>query len=217
MFHPNGMAMKEKDKLQWIYSSRDNQELENRYDEWADTYDLDLEHDYGWRVPKLTAVFLDKYVPKNGRILDAGAGTGLVGECLQAKGYRNLVAIDLSQKMLEKARSKKVYRELYQMVLGDNLDFPTDHFDAVVSVGVLTYGHAPPSSFDELLRVTKSNGHIVFSIRIDVYESKGFKEKQDLLEQEGKWKLVEVSESMQAFSDKERDVYQRVWVYKVMQ
>ncbi len=154
-------------------------------------------------------------MPKQARILDAGAGTGLVGEILANIGYNNLVAMDLSQGMLEEARKKNVYREFHQMVMGEPLDFATDSFDAVISVGVLTVAHAPASSFDELVRTTKPGGYIAFSLRPDVYENSGFKEKQTALESEGKWKLVEVSEKFQPLPKGEPDVYHQVWVYQV--
>jgi len=58
-------------------------------------------------------------VPKNGRVLDAGAGTGLVGKFLSENGYSNLVAMDLSMGMLEQARKQNVYQEFHQMVVGE--------------------------------------------------------------------------------------------------
>ena len=117
--------------------------------------------------------------------------------------------------MLDEARKKNAYREFHQMVMGEPLDYPTDSFDAVISVGVLTVGHAPASSFDELIRITKPSGYIVFSLRPDVYRDSGFKEKQGALESEGKWKLVEVSEEFQPLPKGEPDVYHQVWVYQV--
>ena len=207
--------MEQKDKLQWIYSSRDNEELSERYDQWAKDYDNDLENDFAWRGPEIAAGFFAKYVPKEARILDAGAGTGLVGVALAQRGYRDIVAIDLSKGMLEEAGWKNVYRELRQMVMGETLDFPTGSFDAVISVGVLTLGHAPASSFDELIRVTRPGGHIVFSLRPDVYEEGGFKEKMAELENEGRWELVEVSEKKQVLPRGEPDVYHQVWIYRV--
>ena len=207
--------MARKDRVQWIYSSRDNKELAERYDWWAKNYDTDLDEGFGWLGPQRAVEFLARYVPKKARVLDAGAGTGLVGNLLVKQGYTDLVAMDLSLGMLEEARTKNVYREYHQMVMGEPLDYTTDSFDAVISVGVLTVGHAPASSLDELVRITKPGGHIVFSLRPDVYKDSGFKEKQDALEAEGKWQLVEVSEEFQPLPKGEPGVYHQVWVYQV--
>jgi len=59
-------------------------------------------------------------------------------------------------------------RLLARMVLGETLEFETDAFDAVTCVGVLTFGHAPASSLDEFVRVTKPGGHVTFTVRPDV-------------------------------------------------
>ncbi len=207
--------MAREDRVQWIYSSQDNKELAERYDQWAKDYDADLEEGFGWLGPQRTAESFARYVPKAARILDAGAGTGLVGEILAGMGYHSLVAMDLSQGMLDAAREKNVYQEFHQMVMGEPLDYATDAFDAVVSTGVLTVGHAPAGSLDELIRITRAGGYIVFTLRPDVYEESGFKEKQAALEAEGKWKLAEEGEKFQPLPKGEPDVYHQVWVYQV--
>ena len=117
-----------------------------------------------------------------------------MGECLAQLGYQDLYAIDLSLGMLEEARPKGLYKELRQMPLGEELGYGTDSFDAVISVGVFTTGHAPAHAFDELARITKPGGFIVFSLRVDLYEEGGFKEYQTGLEEAGKWKLAQLSE-----------------------
>ena len=208
--------MSSENKVQWVYSARDNPELAERYDEWARDYDSDLEQDFGWIGPQQAVLVFSRYVPKSARVLDAGAGTGLVGKFLYELGYRELVAMDLSQGMLDEARKKGIYLELRRMVMGETLDFPTDHFDGVVSVGVLTVGHAPASSLEELLRVTKPGGYIVYTLRPDLYEGGGFKEVQTGLESRGKWKLADVSEKFQPLPKGEPDVYHQVWTYQVL-
>ena len=207
--------MSNQNRVQWVYSSKDNRELEERYDQWARDYDSDLITEFEYHSPRRAAEVLAAHVPRNARILDAGAGTGLVGEILASMGYQRMVAMDLSQGMLEEARKKGVYESFHQMVMGETLDYETGSFDAVITVGVLTVGHAPASSLDELVRVTRPNGHIVFSLRPDVHENNGFRERQDELESQGKWQLVERTEEFRPMPKGEPEVTHRVWMYRV--
>lgn len=207
--------MTEQNRVQWVYSSRNEQELEERYDQWAEEYDSDLESDFGWLSPQRTADTLAKYVARDAAILDAGAGTGLVGQCLHNLGYHNLTAMDLSQGMLEVARQKNIYQGLDQMTMGETLGYATDRFDASVVVGVFTQGHAPASSLDELVRVTKPGGHIVFSLRTDTHRESGFKEQQEALAAAGRWQLIEVTDTFQPLPKGEPEVLHQIWVYQV--
>jgi len=204
-----------KNRVQWVYSSSDNKELEERYNKWAKDYDKDLEKDFEYKAPKIAAEYLAKYINTEHLILDAGAGTGLVGEILARMGFKHIMAMDMSQGMLDEARKKYVYKELHRMILGEHLNFSTGTFDAVICVGTLTLGHAPATSLDELVRVTKPGGYIVFTLRPDIYEEKGFKKLQNELESDGKWELIEVCEPFQTLPKGEPDVYHQVWVYKV--
>jgi hypothetical protein len=77
-------------------------------------------------------------------------------------------------------------------------------------------GHAPAGSLDELVRVTRPGGYIVFSLRPDLYESGGFREKQASLELTGRWRLVEASEPFQPMPKGEPEVFSQVWVYEVV-
>jgi len=209
------MEQEQQNRVQWVYGASDPDELARRYDEWAKDYDADLDQDFGYLGPSLAADYFAKYVPSNAHVLDAGAGTGLVGVELAGRGYADVSGLDLSQGMLAEARKKGVYGELRQMKLGETLDYRNGEFDAVISVGVLTLGHAPAASLDELVRVTKSGGHVVFSLRPDVYARSGFKEKQEELEKAGLWRLVEVSDEVRIMPRGEPDVAHQVWVYRV--
>jgi SAM-dependent methyltransferase len=122
----------------------------------------------------------------------------------------------MSQGMLGQAAAKDVYSELHRMVLGEPLDFPTDAFDATLSVGVLTVSHAPVESLDELARVTKPGGHIIYTLRPDLFEEGGFRDKHAELESAGTWKLAEVSPPLQILPKGEPDVYHQVWVHEVI-
>ncbi len=202
-------------RVQWVYSAPNTEELERRYDEWAKEYDGDLERDFGWQGPSFAVDYLVQHVPSSARILDAGAGTGLVGVELWRRGYMNLVGMDMSLGMIQQARQKGVYNQLDRMVLGERLAYADGEFDAVISVGVLTLGHAPAHALDELVRITKAGGYIVFSLRPDVYVQHGFKEKQVDLDANGAWKLVEVSPEVKILPKGEPEVRHQVWVYEV--
>ena len=204
---------KKTDKVHWVYSAKNPKELAQRYDEWAKEYEPDLLPE-NYAGPEPAVEVLVKYVSKDAKILDAGAGTGLVGQILHQRGYLQLEAMDLSAGMLEEARKKNVYKFLHQGVLGKPLDFPSDSFDAIISVGTFTFGHAPSSGFDELLRITKPGGYIVFTIRPDYYENSDLKDKQSALETAGTWKILERGEKFPTFKATS-DNYLQVWAYKV--
>ncbi len=207
--------MNSENKVQWVYGSENNQQLEERYDEWAKDYDEDLESDFGYVIPRVAAETFERFVPKDARALDAGAGTGLVGVELHRLGYTGLDAMDMSRGMLDEARRKGVYGDLHQMVMGERLDLDTDSYDAAICVGVLTLGHAPAHSLDELARIVRPGGYVVFTLRPDIYERDGFREKQRQLETEGAWELAEVTEEFQGMPKGEPEVYFQVWTYRV--
>lgn len=202
-------------RVQWVYGSANDKELAERYDQWAADYDQDLAQDFEWNAPQNAADVFVKHVDKSARILDAGAGTGLAAECLARAGFANMVAMDLSLGMLEQAKGKNLYSAFHQMALGGPLDFQTAEFDAVISVGVFTQGHAPASSFDELIRITKPGGMIVYSLRVDTYETAGFKEYQSNLENSGKWELAEVTDQFQPLPKGEPEVWYQIWAFRV--
>ena len=210
------MSKRRKIVAPWIQVPESNQELQERYDLWAQEYERDMREVYGYSLPQRGAELVVKHLPdRSSLILDAGVGTGLVGRFLSEYGYRNLVGIDLSPRMLEEARAKKVYRELHRMTLGESLEFPSHHFDAVVSIGVLTSGHAPPSSLDELMRVARPGGLVVFSMRQDTYEGWGFREKQQSLVYAGRWRLLEVTQEFQGLPEGEPETWHSGYVYQV--
>jgi SAM-dependent methyltransferase len=200
--------------LSSAFAVRGNEALEAQYDEWAETYDADNAA-MGFRLPVLATAFFARWVPTSGKVLDAGCGTGLAAENLHILGYRDLVGIDLSNAMLDKARETGVFSEVHRMVMGEPLDFSSDTFSGAIVTGVFTEGHAPHSSFDELIRVVKQDGHIVFNVRDDVYEHQGFRERMDELEADGFWKLAEKSDPFNPFTISEPHVVARIFVYQV--
>ena len=180
--------------LQAVYGAKTNQELAESYDKWAEMYDEDI-NSFGYVIPAVLAGLMGRHVhPLDGPILDAGAGTGLTGWIVSLLGYQGLVAMDLSSGMLELARKRGMFKAFHQMALGEPLDFEDNYFGAVVATGVFTVGHAPSSSFDELARIVKPGGHILYSLNMESYHQGGFKEKQEAMVKDNIWKLAEITE-----------------------
>jgi SAM-dependent methyltransferase len=202
-----------KERLKWIYKAEGVEDLQSRYDLWAEEYEKDVSS-YGYKIPAVVAGFLGRYLrPIDGTILDAGAGTGIMGEMLSLLSYQEMVAIDISPGMLELAKQKGIYREIHQMTLGKHLDFPDDFFAGVIATGVLSIGHAPPESFSELIRCTRPGGIIIFSVRAD---AAGFKDAQDELEKAKKWQLIEETPPFNSLPLGEPDIQHKVYVYRVI-
>ena len=202
--------------LQKVYAAKNEKELAASYDAWAKDYDRDV-LSFGYKIPAIMTGLIGRYVsPESGIILDAGTGTGILGESLALMGYHDIVGIDLSQGMLEMARQKEVYQRLLKMTLGEPLDFSENTFASTVAMGVFTQGHAPPHSFDELIRITKPEGYIIFSVRSDVYLNHGFKKKQDALENEGKWQLIEKTEKFKGLPLGDSELHNRIFVYQIL-
>ena len=209
-----GDSTEREQRLNRVYAAQGKDDIERIYDEWADDYEEDV-FTLGYTVPGVAAGFIGRHVPPGGTALDAAVGTGALGDILRVLDYADLTGIDLSEGMMRRAREKQAYRELRRMTLGEPLGFPDDHFDACFSVGVFTEGHAPPESLDELVRVVRPGGWMVFSVRADVYENGGFQEKQRALEDERKWRLVRMSDAFTMFPAIETSHDGRIFVYQV--
>lgn len=74
--------------VQWVHVAGNNTGLADRYDPWAASCDGDLDSGFGWTSPRKAVDALARWAPRDGRVLDAGPGTGLVGELRHGLGYQ---------------------------------------------------------------------------------------------------------------------------------
>tara|TARA_B100001964_G_C14041183_1_gene512732 strand:- start:53 stop:685 length:633 start_codon:yes stop_codon:yes gene_type:complete len=170
--------MSEKKGLKDAYSIKTPEDSINLYRSWASTYDSDFAKQNDYRSPLEIAKYYDKYSNnKDTPILDVGAGTGLIGECLNVNSYREIDAIDISPEMLNIARLKNCYSKIIEADLTEGLMINDNHYGAIVSAGTFTHGHVGPDILDELLRVTRSGGLFVFTIHYKLYKKAGFDKK----------------------------------------
>lgn len=103
--------------------------------------------------------------PPRGLVLDLGAGTGEVTyHLLQAMEGGEVVALDFSSEMLEKARGKLLSdQERVSFCLGDAMDlhFPDNTFDCTLTAFVLRNVEDIHQVLQEMRRVTKKGGRIL--------------------------------------------------------
>jgi len=202
------------------YSARNVQDLQRLYADWASTYDAD--HDAIGFIGHVSAArLLSRYVgfAEVAPVLDAGAGTGAAGAELHKLGFRNLTAVDMSSEMLEKAERKEIYQHLVQGDLSLPLDaFPNSHFAAAVLVGVFSFGQAPAHALDEIVRVVKPGGVVVFTMRTDFHDSDamGVRSRIDALVNSGAWQLAEITDPELYLPKKDPAALFRVWCYRVL-
>lgn len=174
-----------------VYRSKDQATLRATYNTWATSYDADMVLTGYLHQSVVTGLVCRHVQRKDSTILDAGVGTGAIGALLNLLGYNNLSGIDLSEGMLAKAQERKCYADLRQAVLGERLDFVDRSFDAIISSGTFTQGHAPASAFDELVRILETDGKMIFTISTLVWEEQGFKDKLETMKRSGLLKHVE--------------------------
>ena len=191
----------------------DRETLDRLYDEWAKDYDQHL-WSSGNPYISVASGMAGRHIPDFGAcILDAGCGTGNMGQILHQMGFRNLEGLDPSSGMLEMARRKGFYRCLHQTTLGAQVDLEAERYDVAVALGVLTVGHAPPESLDGLLSLLKPDGMLIFSLTEEAFESLGFKEKMHALDEDKRWTRVERSNLFHAYPFSEREAHVRLWIH----
>src|SRR5829696_9129761 len=87
-------AVMAESRLEAVYNATSRDELSKAYDRWADSYDSDMA-EVAYRHPAVGLALLTRYLARDSEpILDAGAGTGLIGELLGTMGYPTIDALD---------------------------------------------------------------------------------------------------------------------------
>lgn len=134
------------------------------FDETAAAFDVKLEQ-LGYRAPQFVADALVRRVGNEslGSVLDAGCGTGLCGPLLRPHCQR-LVGIDLSPKMIDRARARGCYDELVTAELSAFMRDRPAAFDAVISADTLVYFGALEEPLAAAFTTLRPSGCVVFTL-----------------------------------------------------
>ena len=86
---------------------------------------------------------------------------------------------------------KNIYKIIEKVDLNKPLKFNNNMYDVVTCVGTFTYGHVKPHALDELIRITKNQGLICFTINEGIYKEYGFDNKINELSNKKLWDVKE--------------------------
>ncbi len=118
------------------------------------------------------------------RVLDLGAGNGLVGEALKKHGVSRLVGVDIiSEAKQAMERDRPQYYDAYHICDFCNIDnntkeeFESWSLDCLTVVAALGFGDIPPKAFMNAFNIIHKLGWIGFNIKesfLDEKDQSGF-------------------------------------------
>jgi predicted TPR repeat methyltransferase len=142
-----------------------DQYIEKTFDHFARSFDSKLKR-LAYQAPQLVAAAVETVVgPPRGDldILDAGCGTGLCGALLRPFA-KQLIGVDLSAGMLEKAAATGIYDKLVKAELTAFLEGSDLAYDAIVLADTLCY-FGPLEDFAAAAAASvKPRGVLVFTV-----------------------------------------------------
>ncbi|GLI55823.1 hypothetical protein PM10SUCC1_13370 [Propionigenium maris DSM 9537] len=147
----------------------------------------------------------NKYFHREDTILDIGCGTGRTTLGLHEEGYRNIIGLDLSPKMIEWARGISESRETdLEFIVGDatNLSYEDESFSNIVfsfnGFMQIPSKKLREEALKEIKRVLKRGGYFIFTTH-DRDEDKDFYQFWE--EEKGKWSRGEQNPRLLEFGD----------------
>jgi predicted TPR repeat methyltransferase len=134
------------------------------FDQYAGHFDRHLVGVLGYRTPELLVTLLqDRLQAPVDSALDLGCGTGLCAPLLRPMA-RRLAGVDLSEKMLDKARDTGLYDELACADIVTWLEGRQAEWDVVLAADVLVYIGELAPLFEGVAQALRTGGCFAFSV-----------------------------------------------------
>ncbi len=141
--------------------------VQTLFDGYADRFDEHLVGGLDYRIPEQLVAgiaTLRKAAGTRLDVLDLGCGTGLFGAAIGPLA-RTLTGVDLSPRMLDKARARALYDRLEAADIAAFLrDETAERYDLVAAADVFIYVGALDEVFAHTARVLRPRGLFAFSI-----------------------------------------------------
>jgi len=206
-------------------------ETEQYYDNMAKDYDFVI-GSWTYDLPQQMTEVISKIISDNDmrttiangeplRILDCGCGSGLVGVKLKSAFSStfdfSITGVDLSEQMLEQAKTLKIYSELIKTDMNKNgIPLDDNSFDVLTCLGTTSYLE-PEITTREWVRVAKPGALISFVHKTSVWPK--WETLQEQLVKEGNWERLWVSDELPYLPgcDIFKDEQAKIYVYRKTQ
>ena len=151
-----------------------SQSVKKYYDSWSSEYDQSL-HQWDYRAPKQSVKILAQFIKKKPKyLLDLACGTGLFTEEL-LKEFPDCICdgSDISPKIINISKNKKIYRKLFQSNFEKRIAVKSK-YNIVSLIGAMTYCQDQQKLFQNVSSYLEDKGYFIFTHRLDLWEKFDF-------------------------------------------
>ncbi|NJD04983.1 MAG: methyltransferase domain-containing protein, partial [Methylococcaceae bacterium] len=162
--NPTALHMRSAYTGQGVPQRASDDYVRQTFDGFADSFDMVLKR-LEYQAPFLVNQALKDVAGEGevGDLLDVGCGTGLCGPLVR-KRVRRLVGMDLSPKMLERARRRGVYDELYEAELTEFMARSDAEYDVLLCADTLCYFGDLAGALEAACGALKPAGWFIFTL-----------------------------------------------------
>ena len=177
------------------------------YKSFSKDYDRVFAAGLKYSYPKSVSEEFIKNYDNSGPICDIGCGTGLVAnELKQIDSSLIIDGFDISKDMINMARNKNIYRDLYEIDLTKPIKNVPKNYSGIISAGAFTHGHLGPEIINNLLYICEVGAILTIGINADHYKERGFESFLHNLEMLKKIKINKMVSSAIYSNNKEKDM-----------
>ena len=151
-----------------------SQSVKKYYDSWSSEYDQSL-HQWNYKAPKQSVKILAQFIKKKPKyLLDLACGTGLFTEEL-LKEFPDCICdgSDISPKIINISKNKKIYRKLFQSNFEKRIAVKSK-YNIVSLIGAMTYCQDQQKLFQNVSSYLEDKGCFIFTHRLDLWEKFDF-------------------------------------------
>ena len=151
-----------------------SQSVKKYYDSWSSEYDQSL-HQWNYKAPKQSVKILAQFIKKKPKyLLDLACGTGLFTEEL-LKEFPDCICdgSDISPKIINISKNKKIYRKLFQSNFEKRIAVKSK-YNIVSLIGAMTYCQDQQKLFQNVSSYLEDKGYFIFTHRLDLWEKFDF-------------------------------------------